>query len=56
MYLIGNDLWEIVTGSEIMDNNLFDAEKRKFMKRENQAFPTICLGISTNLQITRLFI
>ena len=51
MYLIGKDLWEIVTGAEVMDDDLSDAEKRKFKKRENQALAIICLGISTNLQI-----
>ena len=51
MYLIGKDLWEIVTGNEVMDKDLSDAEKRKFKKRENQALAAICLAVSTNLQI-----
>ena len=51
MYLIGKDLWEVVTGTEVMENDWTEAEKRKFKKRENQALAAICLGISTNLQI-----
>ena len=37
MYLIGKDLWEIVTGAEVMDNDLSDAEKQIFKRCENQA-------------------
>ena len=51
MYLIGKDLWEIVTGTEVMDDNISDVERRRFKKRENQALAAICLCISTNLQI-----
>ena len=36
MCLIGKDLWGIVTGPEIMDNDLSDAKKRKFKKRVNK--------------------
>ena len=51
MYLMGKDLWEVVTGTEFRQNDWTEAEKRKFKKRENQALAAICLGISTNLQI-----
>ena len=37
MYLIGKDLWQIVTGAEVMDNDLSDAEKQIFKRCENQA-------------------
>ena len=37
MYLTGKDLWEIVTGAEVMENDLSDAEKRIFKRCENQA-------------------
>ena len=37
MYLIGKDLWEIVTGAGVMDNDLSDAEKQIFKRCENQA-------------------
>ena len=52
MYLRCNDLWEIVTVAEVMNNDLPDAEKQKFKKREKQALASICLGILTNLQIS----
>ena len=52
MYLRCNDRWEIVTVAEVMNNDLPDAEKRKFKKREKQALASICLGILTNLQIS----
>ena len=52
MYLRCNDLWEIVTIAEVMNNDLPDAEKRKFKKREKQALASIYLGILTNLQIS----
>ena len=35
MYLIGKDLWEIVTGTEVIVEDWSDAEKWKFKKREN---------------------
>ena len=38
MYLIawiGKDLWEIVTGAEVMGNDLSDTEKRKFKGNPN---------------------
>ena len=45
MFLIGKDLWDIVNGSEILD------EKRKFKKRDNMALASVCLSVSSNLQI-----
>ena len=51
MYLIGKDLWEIVTGTEEIDENATEAEQRRFKKRENQALAAVCLSIATNLQI-----
>ena len=51
MYLIGKDLWEIVTGDEIILDDMSEAVKREIKKRENKAFAAICLGISTSLQI-----
>ena len=51
MFLIGKDLWDIVDGSEVLENDA-DAETRnKFKKRDNMALATICLSISTGLQI-----
>ena len=51
MFLIGKDLWEIVNGSEKLDDNASAEEKRKFKKRENLALASVCLSVSTNLQI-----
>eukprot|EP00111_Clytia_hemisphaerica_P023199 TCONS_00068237-protein len=51
MYLIGKDLWDIVNGTETLNGDATEADKRKFKKRENQALAAICLGIATNLQI-----
>ena len=50
-YLIGKDLWDIITGAEVMDNDFSGAEKRLLKKRENQVPCATCLGISANLQI-----
>ena len=35
MYLIGKDLWEIVTGTEVADEAWTETQKRNFKKREN---------------------
>ena len=35
MFLIGKDLWEIVNGSEVLDDNATAEEKRKFKKRKS---------------------
>ena len=51
MYLIAKDLWEIVQGKEANDENATPEVQRKFRKRENVALATICLSISSNLQI-----
>ena len=51
MYLIGKDLWEIVTGTEMQNADASAEEERKYRRRENMALATVCLSISTNLQI-----
>lgn len=33
MYLIGKDLWEIVTGDETIEDDMQEAEKRRIKKR-----------------------
>ena len=53
MFLIGKDLWEIVQGNEVLADTV-DAnseEARKFNKRCNIALASICLNVSTNLQV-----
>ena len=51
MYLIGKDLWEIVSGTETLSAEATAAEQSKFRKRENMALASVCLSIATNLQI-----
>ena len=46
MYLIGKDLLDIVTGAKTLSE-----EKKQFKKRENVSLATICLSMSTSLQI-----
>ena len=45
MYLISKDLWEIVTGAEVMDSDLSDTDNQMFKKHENQVFAAIYLDI-----------
>ena len=51
MLLIAKDLWKIVTGAETLNESATAEEQRKLKTRENPAFATICLSVSTNLQI-----
>ena len=51
MLLVGRDLWEIVEGTEVLADVGNNLQRQKFRKRENQALATICLSVSTNLQI-----
>ena len=52
MCLIGKDLWEIVCGTETLPAVGASQEKKnKFKKRENKSLATICLAVSTSLQI-----
>ena len=54
MVLIGKDLYDIVTGDEIMPEEATEANRKRreeFRKRDNRALSTICLAISEDLQI-----
>ena len=51
MYLIGKDLWDIVTGLEVLDPEETAEEERKLRKRENLALASVCLSVVTSLQI-----
>ena len=51
MCLIGKDLWEIVTGTEVLAEGASAQEQRSFRKRENQALACVCLSVATSLQI-----
>ena len=50
-YLIGKGLWEIVNGTETLDEGANENERIKFKKREDQPLATVCLSASTSLQI-----
>ena len=51
MSLIGKDLWEIVQGTETLAEDDSAEEQRKFKKRENLALASVCLSVTTPLQI-----
>ena len=51
MSLIGKDLWEIVEGSEILQERPTEAQRIQFRKRDNKALSMICLSVATELQI-----
>ena len=51
MQLIGKNLWEIVTGDEVLDAQASVQDRQKHKRRENQALALICLSISTENQI-----
>eukprot|EP00794_Sanderia_malayensis_P016556 gene16556-biopygen13988 len=51
MQLIGKNLWEIVTGDEVLGAQATALEQQKHKRRENQALASICLSVSTENQI-----
>ena len=51
MFLLGRDLWEIVEGSETIEEYATEMEKRKYKRRENHALSKICLSIAPSLHI-----
>ena len=51
MHLIGRDLWEITTEEEKLSETADDEMKKKFRKRANLALASICLSVSSGLQI-----
>ena len=51
MALIGKDLWEIVTGEKVLNEDASQADRRKFQRRSNMALATICLSVAANIQI-----
>ena len=51
MLLVGKDLWDVVNGSEVVEPNASEVERKKFRKRENYALSVICLAVSTSLHI-----
>ena len=51
MCLIGKDLWGIVTGGETLNPGATNQEQQKFRRRENLALASICLSVSSDIQI-----
>eukprot|EP00794_Sanderia_malayensis_P016599 gene16599-biopygen14022 len=54
MALVGKDLWDIVTGDEVLDGTAAVVQQfcsSKFQRRENIALATICLSVLPSLQI-----
>ena len=48
---IGKDLWEIVQGTDTLAEDASAKEQRKFKKTENLALASVCLSVTTHLQI-----
>ena len=48
---IGKDLWEIVQGTDTLAEDASAEEQWKFRKRENLALASVCLSVTTPLQI-----
>ena len=51
MFLIGKDLWDIVSGDEILGEEATPKERDQFRKRDNKALSTISLSVATDIQI-----
>ncbi len=51
MHLVGKDLWEIVSGDEELSLNANADARKRFKKRENQAWSAVCLAVNKELQI-----
>ena len=46
-----NDVWDIVTGEEVLENGASNVKRAAFKKRENRALSTICLAVSKECKI-----
>ena len=51
MVLIGKDLWELVTGGEVLARGATNKAISEFRKRDNKALSIICLAIEPDLKI-----
>ena len=51
MLLIGKDLWEIVSGGEVLARGATNKAISEFRKRDNKALSIICLAIEPDLKI-----
>ena len=51
MLLMRNDVWDIVTGEEVLENGASNVKRTAFKKRENRALSTITLAVSKECKI-----
>ena len=51
MVLTGKDLWDIVDGTEVVEENYTDKQSKDFRKRDQKAHAMICLNVSADLKI-----
>ena len=51
MVLIGRDLWDIVTGAEVLGDDATEKVRNDFRRRDNKARSIICLSINSDLKI-----
>ena len=51
MVLIGKDLWDIVSGDDVLDENASEADRTHYRRRDQKAMSNICLAISSELKI-----
>ena len=51
MVLVGKDLWDIVSGEEVLEDGAAENVRKAYKKRDNRALSAICLSISSDLKI-----
>ena len=51
MALIGRDLWDIVTGVEVLADGASESARNAFRKRDYKALSNICLSINAELKV-----
>ena len=51
MQLIGKDLWDLVTGDEVLPEEATEKQREHFRKRNNNALSQICLHVEPDLHI-----
>ena len=51
MLLMGKDIWDIVTGDDILPEEANEERRRKHKRRDQLAMSLICLNVSESLQI-----
>ena len=51
MHLIGQDLWDLVQGLEVLPEDANEKQREHFRKRTNKSLSIICLSVEEDLQI-----